>query len=165
MRSRQISATVCSTRAEETLTRRDRVFDHVEDRILKTPVTLPVGHGISRLEMFCKVVHPDGPRVHDDATETAPRANFGSCYFPWLHRPGHELGFMNQLQMLAEMVFPVESSLFQGPLLASRMVMALNVGIIWVGFSAENTAHAVILRIQSAGTIRSTHPPLEGKMK
>jgi hypothetical protein len=91
----------------------DRVFDHVEHRHFKTPVTLPVSHRFSCLEMLRQVVNSYRPSVHHDTTETAPRTNLRGRYLPSLHRRLVELDTMNKSKVLVEVIFSVKGPLFQ----------------------------------------------------
>lgn len=72
---------------------------------------------------------------------------------------------MDKLQMLAKVIFPVKCPLFQGSLLARRVIMALDVRVIWVGLPTEYTGDAIGLRVQSARPIRSTYPSFQRQMK
>ncbi len=49
--------------------------------------------------------------------------------------------------MLAQVVLPVEGALFQRPLLAGRVVAALNMGIVRLCNATEDAGHLVSLRV------------------
>lgn len=95
-----------------------RVLDHREHRGLKTPVSLPVGHGFARFEVLSKMVHTRSPGVEDDAAETATGANFWRSHLPRLHGPVSKLHIVHEAQMLIQVVLPVKCSFFEGAFLA-----------------------------------------------
>lgn len=63
------------------------------------------------------------------------------------------------------MVLPVECALVKLPFLAGSVVMALDVRIVWVDHSTENTADLVGLGIESAGTFGTTNPSLQRQVQ
>lgn len=68
---------------------------------------------------------------------------------------------MNQFQVLAEVVFPVEGPLVQLALLTRRIVVAFCVGIIRLSYTTECTAKLTSIRIRHPWAFRAAHPPLQ----
>lgn len=59
------------------------------------------------------MVNPRGPAVQDYPTESTAAAYIRRRGLPRVHCPSIELGTMYELQVLPQMVFAVESSLFE----------------------------------------------------
>jgi hypothetical protein len=147
------------------LTRRDTVFDHVNNRCVETPVTLPISHCFTTLEVFGKMIDTDGPGVHDDATETASGTNFRGGHLPLLHGPAGELDTVHELQVLTQVVLPVECSFSKCPLLARRMVVTLDVGFVGIRLATKDTRNLPVLGAKGTRAIRRAYPALERQVQ
>jgi len=150
-----------TNRGRETRTRWDTIFDHIHNRGIETPITLPVRHSFTGLEVLGKMVNTDGPGVHDDTAETASGTNLGRCHLPLLHRPARELDSVDELEVLTQMVLPVEGAFSQRPLLARRVVVTLDMCFIGICLPAKDTGYLPILRVERTRAVRGAHPPLE----
>jgi hypothetical protein len=90
------------------------VLDNIQNLRFETPVTLPVSHTLSPFEMLSKMIYSNTPRIHHNSTETASRTDLRGHNLPAFHGEILEFDIVNQVQVLTKVIFPVESSLFQG---------------------------------------------------
>ena len=83
----QRESDICKSKYESRayLTRWDRVLDHFEDGRVETPVTLPVSHGITRLEMLGEVIDTNGPTIENHTTETTPQKSDHKKHITYPH--------------------------------------------------------------------------------
>jgi hypothetical protein len=101
------------------LTRRHSILNDIQNLRLETPVTFPISHTLPAFEMLSQMIYSNSPRIHHDATETAPRSDFRRSYLPRIHRPVLKLDIVDKLQMLAEMVFSIKCPFFNRALRAA----------------------------------------------
>jgi hypothetical protein len=144
------------------LTWRHSIFDNVQDLGLETPVTLPISHTLSPFEVLGEMVHPNTPRVHDETTETASRPDFWSNNLPGFHGEVLEFDIVNQVQVLTQVIFPIESSLLQGPFCAAGIIMDFGVICRRIWQTTEDTSILIVINTELGGlTIRATYPSFE----
>ena len=82
--------------------------------------------------MLGEVINSDAPAIHDDATETTARPDLWRVHAPLVHRPGKEFDIMHQLEMLPEVIFPIERPLFLRPFHATGIVMRLDMSVVGI---------------------------------
>lgn len=140
------------------LTRRHCILDYGENCWFKSPVSLPISHIGACLEVLRQVIDPDRPTALDKTTEPTAAAYIRSRDLPRVHTPVVILDIVNEFQVLAQVVLAVECSLIKSLLLASRVVVTFDVGIVGVGRAAEDTAHLIGLRYECPRATRAADP-------
>src|SRR2546421_3986855 len=102
--------------------RRHRILNEALDEWLESPVTLPLEHICSVLEMCCKMVRTIFPGRESDRAEPTSGLDLRSCAFPLFH-PGTKSYAMHQPEMLVKVILPVEGPLLDSLLLAGIAIV------------------------------------------
>lgn len=141
-----------------------RVFDKLLDMRFKPPVTMPIAHvgpvAIMRSQMISTLL----PGRKTRWTESTSRFDLIHSTLPSIHR-WIKLGFMDQPQVLSEMIFSVEGSLLLCLLLTSRIVMSLEMFLGRIELRTECTLAPSSLWRVKYSTNWTTDPALQSEMQ
>ena len=72
---------------------------------------------------------------------------------------------MHKLQVLTEMVLSVEGPVAGRPLLACRVVMAVDVCLVWVSLATEDAANLLCVGVKTGWPLWRADPSLEREMQ
>jgi hypothetical protein len=76
-----------------------------------------------------------------------------------------KLDIVDETQVLAKVVFPVEGPLFQGPFCTARVIVGLGVVFWWIRQTTEHTSVVAIVGTILLRAIRAADPPLKRQMQ
>lgn len=123
--------------------RRHGILDQTLNFWFETPVTVPLCHVRTTLEMGRQVIGSILPRGKDGPTESTARSYLTDVTAPFVHG-GVEPHIVHQPQVLIEMIFPIEAALGERLLLAAAVIVRLQVIVIWISGHTEDTTPYVV---------------------